>query len=110
MGATVRDLGLAWGGMFSFWHGKRVGSLAQTNKQAGVVFPSFACGWLRGCLQQLDMQNNGCCGCLVLVANSTWARSDDDELERMIFPSKGGVKSCAPGSSFGSSKCGQGVA
>ena len=95
MGATVRDLGLALGGMFSFWHGKRVGSLVQTNKQAGVVFPSFACGWLRGCLQQLDRQNNGCCGCLVLVANSTWASSDDDELERMIFPSKGGVKSCA---------------
>ena len=41
------------------------------------------------------MQNNGCSGCLVLVANSTWASSDDDELERMIFPSKGGVKSCA---------------
>ena len=37
MGATVRDLGLALGGMFSFWHGKRVGSLVQTNKQAGVV-------------------------------------------------------------------------
>ena len=38
MGATVRDLGLALGGMFSFWHGKRVGSLVHTNKQAGVVF------------------------------------------------------------------------
>ena len=94
MGATVRGLGLALGGMFSFWHGKRVGSLVQANKQAGVVFlfPSFACGWLRGCLQQLDMQNNGCCACLVVVTNVTWTCSDDDELERMIFPSKGGVK------------------
>ena len=49
MGATVRDLGLALGGMFSFWHGIRVGSLVRTNKQAGVVFASFACGWLLGC-------------------------------------------------------------
>ena len=43
MGATVRDLGLALGGMFSFWHGKRVGSLVRTNKQAGVVFELRMC-------------------------------------------------------------------
>ena len=46
MGATVRDLGLALGGMFSFWHGKRVGSLVQANKQAGVVSVSELRMWL----------------------------------------------------------------
>ena len=46
MGATVRDLGLALGGMFSFWRGKRVGSLVQANKQAGVVFVSELRMWL----------------------------------------------------------------
>ena len=55
MGATVRDLGLALGGMFSFWHGKRVGSLVRTNKQAGVVFELRM--WLAAwSLLQLDMQ------------------------------------------------------
>ena len=55
MGATVRDLGLALGGMFSFWHGKRVGSLVRTNKQAGVVF-ELRIGLAAWSLLQLDMQ------------------------------------------------------
>ena len=52
MGATVRDLGLALGGMFSFWHGKRVGSLVRTNKQAGIVL-GLRMWLLRGCERRL---------------------------------------------------------
>ena len=69
MGATVRDLGLALGGMFSFWHGKRVGSLVQTDKQAGVVFRA---SHVVGCV---GVFNSWMCKTMVVVLAWLWLQT-----------------------------------
>ena len=71
MGATVRDLGLALGGMFSFWHGKRVGSLVQANKQAGVVL-CFRASHVVGCVV---LFNSWICKTMVVVLAWLWLQT-----------------------------------
>ena len=79
MGATVRDLGLALGGMFSFWHGKRVGSLVQTNKQAGVVF--FRASRVVGCVVVF---NSWICKTMVVVLAWLWLQTSRGHAAMMM--------------------------
>ena len=67
----------------------------QTNKLA--LFSSFACGWLRGCL------DSWICKTVVTVVVACWlqndirASSNDDELEKDDIPiERGCEKLCIP--------------